>query len=150
MQMLFHDQLAQKSGMISNVCPLPDAPMDLNFHRFVFSISVGNLNSFTRILIRSIPKVFSNYFLSQWIVLIWNFIVLLKCCTWKNWKKYFSRLEMVFCYHNCSNVLLEKIVLVWGKKLRKKFANSRPKGREFVMFSRFCFPRTRTIFSTVS
>ena len=34
--------------------------------------------------------------------------------------------EMVFCYHNCSNVLWEKIVLVWGKKLRKKFANSRP------------------------
>ena len=33
---------------------------------------------------------------------------------------------MVFCYHNCSNVLWEKIVLVWGKKLRKKFANSRP------------------------
>ena len=35
-------------------------------------------------------------------------------------------LPMVFCYHNCSNVLWEKIVLVWGKKLRKKFANSRP------------------------
>ena len=34
--------------------------------------------------------------------------------------------NMVFCYHNCSNVLWEKIVLVWGKKLRKKFANSRP------------------------
>ena len=34
--------------------------------------------------------------------------------------------KMVFCYHNCSNVLWEKIVLVWGKKLRKKFANSRP------------------------
>ena len=34
--------------------------------------------------------------------------------------------EMVFCYHNCSNVLWEKIVLVWGKKLRKKFANLRP------------------------
>ena len=34
--------------------------------------------------------------------------------------------EMVFCYNNCSNVLWEKIVLVWGKKLRKKFANSRP------------------------
>ena len=31
---------------------------------------------------------------------------------------------MVFCYHNCSNVVWEKIVLVWGKKLRKKFANS--------------------------
>ena len=24
--------------------------------------------------------------------------------------------QMVFCYHNCSNVLWEKIVLVWGKK----------------------------------
>ena len=34
--------------------------------------------------------------------------------------------RMVFCYHNCPNVLWEKIVLVWGKKLRKKFANSRP------------------------
>ena len=34
--------------------------------------------------------------------------------------------KMVFCYHNCSNVLWEKIVLVWGKKLIKKFANSRP------------------------
>ena len=33
---------------------------------------------------------------------------------------------LVFCYHNCSNVLWEKIVLVWGKKLRKKFENSRP------------------------
>ena len=29
------------------------------------------------------------------------------------WKK------MVFCYHNCSNVLWEKIVLVWGKKWEK-------------------------------
>ena len=38
----------------------------------------------------------------------------------------FEQLKMVFCYHNCSNVLWEKIVLVWGKKLRKKFANSRP------------------------
>ena len=36
------------------------------------------------------------------------------------------------------------------KKLRKKFANSRPLGREFVMFLRFYFPCTRTIFSTVS
>ena len=27
--------------------------------------------------------------------------------------------EMVFCYHNCSNVLWEKIVLVWGKKREK-------------------------------
>ena len=44
----------------------------------------------------------------------------------------------------------KKNVLVWGKKLRKKFANSRPQGREFVMFSRFYFPCTRTIFSTVS
>ena len=26
---------------------------------------------------------------------------------------------------HCSNLLWEKIVLVWGKKLRKKFANSR-------------------------
>ena len=26
-----------------------------------------------------------------------------------------SYLLMVFCYHNCSNVLWEKIVLVWGK-----------------------------------
>ena len=34
--------------------------------------------------------------------------------------------KLVFCYHNCSNVLWEKIVLVWGKKLRKMFANSRP------------------------
>ena len=58
--------------------------------------------------------------------------------------------RLVFCYHNCSNVLWEKIVLVWGKKLRKKFANSRPYGLEFVMFSRFYFPCTRTIFSTVS
>ena len=57
---------------------------------------------------------------------------------------------LVFCYHNCSNVLWEKIVLVWGKKLRKKFANSRLQGREIVMFSRFFFPCTRTIFSTVS
>ena len=61
------------------------------------------------------------------------------CSTWKNifhsWKNYFfhvshtkrqEKLKMVFCYHNCSNVLWEKIVLVWGKKLRKKFANSRP------------------------
>ena len=57
--------------------------------------------------------------------------------------------EMVFCYHNCSNVLWEKIVLVWGKKSesRKKFANSRPKGREFVMFLRFIFfPNTKNIF----
>ena len=41
----------------------------------------------------------------------------------------------------------KKIVLVWGKKLRKKFANSRPSGREFVMFSRFFFTCTRRIFS---
>ena len=44
------------------------------------------------------------------------------------WRQFFSFLklwQMVFCYHNCSNVLWEKIVLVWGKKLRKKFANSR-------------------------
>ena len=26
---------------------------------------------------------------------------------------------MVFCYHNCSNVLWEKIVLVWGKNWEK-------------------------------
>ena len=57
---------------------------------------------------------------------------------------------MVFYYHNCSNILWEKIVLVWGKKLRKKFANSRPYGREFAMFSRFYFPCTRKNFSTVS
>ena len=43
---------------------------------------------------------------------------------------------MLFCYHNYSNVLCEKIVLVLGKKLC----------REFVMFLRFYFPRTRTIF----
>ena len=42
----------------------------------------------------------------------------------QSWKNFME--EMVFCYHNCSNVLWEKIVLVWGKKLRKKFANSRP------------------------
>ena len=29
------------------------------------------------------------------------------------------RIEMVFCYHNCSNGLWEKIVLVWGKKWEK-------------------------------
>ena len=134
MQMLFHDQLAQKSGMISNVCPLPDAPMDLNFHRFVFSISVGNLNSFTRILMRSIPKVFSNYFLSQWIVLIWNFIVLLKCCTWKNWKKYFSRLEMVFCYQNCSDLLWEKNCSSDRKKVLKFEAEGRDVLRSVEQF----------------
>ena len=61
----------------------------------------------------------------------------------------YSWVQMVFCYHNCSNVLWEKIVLVWGKKSesRKKFANSRPKGREFVMFLRFIFfPNTKNIF----
>ena len=44
----------------------------------------------------------------------------------KNQNKLTFWQSMVFCYHNCSNVLWEKIVLVWGKKLRKKFANSRP------------------------
>ena len=74
----------------------------------------------------SIPKI----------VLIWYFIVLLKCCTWKNWKKYFSRLEKkkflfwkifflvgkiifsifshekigkvnkIICYHNCPDLSL--------------------------------------------
>ena len=37
---------------------------------------------------------------------------------------------MVFCYHNCSNVLWEKIVLVWGKKIEKrvcKFEAFRPR-----------------------
>ena len=28
--------------------------------------------------------------------------------------------KMVFCYHNCSNVLWEKIVLVWGKKMNRE------------------------------
>ena len=46
--------------------------------------------------------------------------------TWLLTQTDFENPKMVFCYHNCSNVLWEKIVLVWGKKLRKKFANSRP------------------------
>ena len=50
-----------------------------------------------------------------------------------DWKKYWDsetckkKLEMVFCYHNCSNVLWEKIVPVWGKKMRKNlgYGNNR-------------------------
>ena len=97
---------------------------------FWYTRSKKYILSFCLFLI-TVKLFFSNYFLffsqSQKIVLIWNFIVLLKCCTWKNWKKYFSGLEkklfymeMVFCYHNCSNVLWKKIVLVWGKKNEKK------------------------------
>ena len=38
-------------------------------------------------------KIYHIFYQSQKIFLILNFIVLLKCCTWKNMKKYFSRLE---------------------------------------------------------
>ena len=34
--------------------------------------------------------------------------------------------KKVICYHNCSNVLWEKKLLVWGKNLRNKIANWRP------------------------
>jgi hypothetical protein len=42
------------------------------------------------------------------------------------------QMEMVFCYQNCSDLLLEKIVLVIEKKLLKFEAE----GREFEFFLR--------------
>ena len=68
-----------------------------------------------------------------------HFFIYNCCHSVNNFAAFILSKKLVFCYHNCSNVLWEKIVLVWGKKLRKMFANSRPQGRELVMFSRFYF-----------
>ena len=54
-----------------------------------------------------------------------------------------QKIFLVFCYHNCSNKLWEKNVLVWGKKIEsRKFCN--------VFEIHFSFQTQRTSFSTVS
>ena len=52
-------------------------------------------------------STFSLRFINQYIALIWNSIVPLKCFTLKRLEKRFY-LEMVFCYQNCSYLLWEK------------------------------------------
>ena len=67
----------------------------------------------------------------------------------KHGKNMLRNCQMVFCYHNCSNVLWEKIVSVWGKKVNRekvcKFEAVRPRICN-VFEIHFSFQTQRTSF----
>ena len=55
--------------------------------------------------------------------------------------------EKVICYHNISNLLWKKIVLVWEKKISKTLQILGLKASNLQTFFSIFFPHTRTIFS---
>ena len=81
---------------------------------------VENSNSCLKFLFLTISYLFS----IPKIVLIWNFIVLLNCCTWENWKKYFSRLEkkLLTEYMSTEYFFNSSCLFVW-KNGKNHFSN---------------------------